>query len=405
MRKINGDLGLVGIANLLQFLHSNQVQGTLTISAGADTKVIRFAPDGIRLIRGVRRTNPLGEILVRTRKITQQQLDDILIQQRISRKRLGDLLAEKGIVSRESLEAALREQVAEEIYDLFSWTEAEFEFVEAVEFTPLDPNNPLSAIVLDANVVSIMIEAARRVDELARIQEYIPDFKLVPVQVEIPLALDDPGLDRLAVDDILPLVDGERTVEEVIESSLYPRFTVLRTVYGLAQRGILKIRQSREGEKPVTVVYRKPGARADHGEAAPNTVLIVSPLVTFRNALAFAIRNAGYDVREVDRWDSAAQTLCQNCVNVILLDVPLESEDGVSLCRQLREATRIPFILLSGNRGREAAANAVGSGARFVLVKPINESALIERIDVILNRQPQSPPPAESSALGVLPDA
>ena len=404
MRKITGDLGLLGIANLLQVFHSNQSQGTLTISAGPDTKVIRFAPDGIRLIRGVRRTNPLGEILVRTRKITQAQLEEILIDQRISRKRLGDLLAERGIVSKESLEGALREQVAEEIYDLFSWAEAEFEFVEAVEFAPLDPNNPLASIVLDANVVSIMIEAARRVDELARIQEYIPDFKLTPVQVEIPVAIDDPGLDRLAVEDILPLIDGQRTVDDVIDNSLYPRFTVLRTVYGLAQRGILKIRQGRDGEKPATVIYRRPGASVERGDRAPQTVLILSELATFRNALAFSIRNAGYDVREADRWDSGAQTLCQNCVSVVLLDAPIETEDGVALCKAVREATSIPFILLSGNRGPEAAANAVGSGARFVLVKPINEGALLDRIGVILNRAPQAPPP-EASPLGILPDS
>jgi CheY-like chemotaxis protein len=404
MRKITGDLGLVGIANLLQMLHSNQCQGTLTVSSESDTKVIRFAPDGIRLIRGIRRTNPLGEILVRSRKITQAQLDEILIQQRISRKRLGDLLAERGIVSPQSLEGALREQVAEEIYDLFSWAEATFEFEEASEFTPLDPNNPLAGIVLDANVVSIMIEAARRVDELARIREYLPDFKLVPIQVELPIAVDDPGLDRLAIDDILPLVDGDRTVEQVIEDSLYPRFTVLRTVYGLAQRGIVKIRQSRDGEKPVTVVYRKPAMTVHpDGRTAPQTVLIVSPLVTFRNALAFCIRNSGYDVREADRWDAGAQTLCQNCVNVILLDVPIETDDGVALCKAVREATSIPFILLSGNRGREAAANAVGSGARFVLVKPINESALVDRIGAVLNRAPQQA--ASASALDALPDS
>ncbi len=404
MRKISGDLGLVGIANLLQVFHSNQSQGTLTITSGPDTKVIRFAPDGIRLIRGVRRTNPLGEILVRTRKITQAQLEEILIDQQISRKRLGDLLAERGFVSKKALESALREQVAEEIYDLFSWAEAAFAFEESGEDYPADPGNPLSSIVLDANVVSIMIEAARRVDELARIQEFIPDFKLTPVQVEIPVSIDDPGLDRLAVDDILPLVDGQRTVQEVIDNSLYPRFTVLRTVYGLAQRGILKIRQGREGEKPATVIYRKAAGAADRdARGGPQTVLIVSELVTFRNALAFSIRNAGYDVREADRWDSGAQSLCQNCVNVILLDAPIETEDGVALCKTVREATSIPFILLSGNRGREAAANAVGSGARYVLVKPINEAALLDRIGVILNRAP-APSSTDGTLLDSLPE-
>jgi hypothetical protein len=69
MRRIHGDLGLVGIANLLQLLSSSQAQGRLSIRSGADEKVIGFGADGIRLLRGVRRTNPLGEVLLRTRKI------------------------------------------------------------------------------------------------------------------------------------------------------------------------------------------------------------------------------------------------------------------------------------------------------------------------------------------------
>src|SRR5688572_29676331 len=109
MRKITGDLGLVGIANLLQLLSSSQAQGRLSIASGAAQKVIGFANDGIRLLQGVHRTNPLGEILLRTRKITQAQLEELLKEQRASHKRLGDLAAERGILSQQALETALRE--------------------------------------------------------------------------------------------------------------------------------------------------------------------------------------------------------------------------------------------------------------------------------------------------------
>jgi CheY-like chemotaxis protein len=383
MRRITGDLGLVGIANLLQLLSSSQAQGRLTISSGAERKVIGFAVDGIRLLQGVHRTNPLGEVLLRTRKITQAQLEDILIQQRITKQRLGDLLAERGVISREALETALREQAAEEIYDLFTWSEAVFEFAETMEPLEASTLSPLASVILDANVVSIMIEAARRLDELARIKEVLPDFSLVPEQVEIPISLDDPGLDPLAVEDVLPRVDGQSTVEKLVEGSLYPKFTVLRTIYVLAQRGILKIRRKREGEEPVTVMYKNPPGVTPVIER-PGTVLIVSDLGTFRGALGFILRGAGYDVREVAKWDPDAAALCKTCVNLILLDASIESEDGLSLCQQVRDAANIPFILLSGNRGKEAAANAVRSGARAVLVKPIQENVLLQRIESVL---------------------
>lgn len=385
MRKITGDLGLVGIANLLQLLSSSQAQGRLTISAGDARKVIGFAADGIRLLQGVRRTNPLGEVLLRTRKITPSQLEEILAEQRGSKQRLGDLLAERGIITREALETALREQAAEEIYDLFTWAEAVFEFVETGEPLEGAALSPLASVVLDANVVSIMIEAARRLDELARIREVLPDFQLVVEQVEIPLSLDDPGLDPLAVEDLLPLIDGDRTVEKIVEESLYPKFTVLRTIYVLAQRGIVKIRRTREGQGAETVMYRLPDKSVVPAASSPGTVLVVSELSTFRGALTFILRGAGYEVREVAKWDPDAAALCRSCVHVILLDASLESEDGLALCQQVRDSAAIPFILLSGNRGKEAAANAVRSGARCVLVKPIQENVLLERVKAVLH--------------------
>jgi CheY-like chemotaxis protein len=384
MRKITGDLGLVGIANLLQMFSSSEARGLLTITSGKDCKVIGFGAEGIRLLEGVHRTNPLGEILLRTRRITRPQLEEILVEQRVSKRRIGDLLAERDILSREQLNAALREQASEEIYDLFTWTEAIFEFTEAAELPVAESQNPLASVVLDANLVSIMIEAARRLDELARIRELIQDHKLTVQQIEIPLAIDDPGLDPLAVEDILPLVDGERTVEGIIEGSLYPKFTVLRTLFILAQRGVLKIRSVGEDGRSHTVVGRPRGTGRRTREGKNPTILLVSELMTFRNAMAFLLRNSGYDVREADRWDSAVQEVCKSCVTLIVLDAPIETDDGLDLCRRVKADSGLPFILLSANRSKEAAANAVQSGAICVLVKPIHENILVQRIAAVL---------------------
>ncbi len=385
MRSIRGDLGLVGIANLLQMFSSSEARGTLTITSGGDRKVIGFGGDGIRLLEGVSRTNPLGEILLRTRRITRPQLEEILVEQQVSRRRIGDLLAERGILTVEALDAALREQAAEEIYELFTWTEAVFEFNEAHELPETARRGPLASVVLDANIVSIMIEAARRLDELARIREVIQDQRLTVEQIEIPLHLDDPSLDPNAVEDILPLADGQRSVEQIIAGSLYPKFTVLRTLFVLAQRGILKIRASSEDRKSVTIVGRPKGTRRRSRDEKVLTILVVSELLTFRNGLAFLLRNAGYDVREADRWDLQTRELCRNCVNLLVLDAPIETSDGLEICRRVGELAWLPFILLSSNRSKEAVDNAVRSGAVCVLVKPIQEDTLLQRIAALLD--------------------
>ena len=385
MRKVAGDLELFGIANLLQMLSTAQCHGYLIISKDSEKKVIEFSPAGIRLVSGVRRTNPLGEILVRTGTLTPEMLEELLSEQRRTGTRLGDLVVEKALLYPQDLESALREQVAEEIYDLFTWGESTFEFVElSSEDAPRD-EGPLAQVVLDSNVMSIMIEAARRMDELERIRAVIPDERLVPTQVELPVSFDDLGLEQRAVEEILPLADGTRSIRRIIDESLYPKFTVLRTLYGLSERGILKIRDQKAVDGPVTVIGRRRPTEGRENRARGAKVLVLSELSTFRAALAWYLRNEGYSVLEGHGWDSSAESLCQECVSAVVLDVSMESDDALAVCERLRSFSKIPFILLSSNASKKAMSNALRSGARCVLLKPLKESLLAQRLGELLS--------------------
>jgi len=379
-RKVVGDLEIFGIANLLQMLSSGESYGFLTISKGDDSKVIQFTPGGIHLIRGVRRTNPLGEILVRSGTLTRDRLENLLEEQRKTGKRLGDLVVEGGILSREALGVSLQEQVAEEIYDLFTWADSAFEFVESGADPSGEEPGPLSDVVLDANVMTIMIEAARRMDELERIRAVIPDNRLVPQKVQLPVSFDDLELDRKAVEEILPLADGVRSIERIIEESLYPKFTVLRTLYGLTERGILKIRDKRELAGPVTILGRAPKSGGAGAGQAGRTILLLSELGTFRAALAWYLRNAGYSIVEGNGWDASAQSLCQGHCDAIVFDVSIESDDALAACQQIKKISKKPLILLSNNSSGKALSNARHSGATYVFVKPLKETLLVERL-------------------------
>lgn len=384
MRRARGDLDLFGISGVLQLLSQSRVRGRLAVWKGGARKTVEFTERGIRLVGGVRRTNPLGEILVRSGQISAAQLEELLEEQKREGRRLGDLVARRGILSRETIDSALREQAAEEVYELFTWTEAKFAFTE--EEAP-EGDGPLSELFLDANVMSLMLEAARRIDELTRIREIIPDDRLVPVQLELPVQLDDPGLDPRTVLEIFPLLDGRRSIDEISELSLYPRFTVLRALYGLVQRGSVKIQgHRRESDGPITVLRRP--ARID--PAVPlggRGVLLLSELESFRGALAFCLRQAGFSVLEGARWDSAARALCRDCVQAVVLDVSIESDDAMAVCEQLKVAAGVPFVLLAQNTSRKAVSNAVRSGASAVLVKPVKEELLVERLCEVLKME------------------
>src|SRR6185295_3744288 len=124
-------------------------------------KVIDFGTHGIRLVSGVRRTNPLGEILVRSGRISLEELDALLAEQKASKRRFGEVVVEKGIVTQQDVDYALREQVAEEVYDLFTWTNSTFVFTSDRSILNEIEPGPLSGVTLDMNIMSLMIEAAR----------------------------------------------------------------------------------------------------------------------------------------------------------------------------------------------------------------------------------------------------
>jgi CheY-like chemotaxis protein len=217
-------------------------------------------------------------------------------------------------------------------------------------------------------------------DELERIRAVIPDNRLVPKKVQLPVSFDDLELDRQAVEEILHLTDGARSIERIIEESLHPKFTVLRTLYGLTERGILKIRDKREVDGPVTILGRAPRSGAGGASSAGHTLLLLSELGTFRAALSWYLRNAGYSVLEGNGWDAAAQAHCQGRVDAIVFDVSIESDDALAACQQIKKVAKRPLVLLSSNSSPKALSNARQSGASFVFVKPLKETLLVERL-------------------------
>src|ERR1041384_2458574 len=98
MGEIRGDVEVLGISNILQMLSLNHCHGYLMIQLEGQKKVNHFLQEGIRLVSGARRTNPLGEILIRTGRITREQLDELLAEQRRTATAPGEIVSRRGIL-------------------------------------------------------------------------------------------------------------------------------------------------------------------------------------------------------------------------------------------------------------------------------------------------------------------
>ncbi|MBI3854930.1 MAG: DUF4388 domain-containing protein [Planctomycetes bacterium] len=363
MRAFGGDLGILGLANLLQVITMSQAKGFLTISNGDLKKTIQYSAQGIRLVSGVRRAIPLGQILVRCGRITNEQLEQLLAEQRSSDRRLGDLVIERKLVSREAIDQALRDQVAEEIYELFAWPEARFYFAESENDALPNGAGPLATILLDANILSLMVEAARRTDEMARFRSEIPVDQLVPLRQGGEVPFEELGAAKQAAKDLLPLVDGRRSITQIINESSYPKFTVLHTLYELKQRGLLTMESPRISE---TRIVRKSGP----------SVLVIGRQPEFQKETAAQLKGGGFDVVEADTWAGAEAWL--DATASIILDISADADEMLSICTRIREDSRKPFIVVyDAGQGMDTALQ---TGARYVLLKPVPEKLLLERL-------------------------
>jgi hypothetical protein len=241
MTGIQGDLEVVGLANLLQVLSLASGEGFLSVREGAREKTLHLSRRGLRLVAGARPGRPLGEILVRTGRIGRAHLPWFLAMHRGMNRPLGEVLVRCGFLDSGDLDRLLRERVLEEIYDLFTWRGASFRYRPAGEAPAPVDEGPLSTLVVECDVVALMLEAVRRMDELSRIRSVIPDADgVVERRISVELELS-PDLEPTTVEEVLSLVDGRRTIGEIVEESVFPRFTVLRTLYALAVGGAVAI--------------------------------------------------------------------------------------------------------------------------------------------------------------------
>lgn len=86
--------------------------------------------------------------------------------------------------------------------------------------------------------------------------------------------------------------------------------------------------------------------------------------------------------------------------NMLILDVMMPGEDGLSLCRSIRETSQTPILLLTAKGETGNRIEGLEAGADDYLPKPFEPKELFLRINAILRRMPETP--AEDSVPKIL---
>lgn len=116
-------------------------------------------------------------------------------------------------------------------------------------------------------------------------------------------------------------------------------------------------------------------------------LLIVDEEEQVRNRLTRYLAQEGFAVAAVADGAAMDTWLAANPVDLVVLDLMLPGEDGLSVVRRLRQGSQVPIVMLSDRGDEVDRIVALEVGADDVLSKPCNPRELLARIRAVLRRQ------------------
>jgi len=221
---LRGTIKDFNISEIIQLIGQQSKTGIMT--ARKDRKEIKvfFVNGNVVRVEPDRSEHKmlLGEMLISSGKITREILEMALNEQKGTVQYLGEILLKREWVTKEDIQKAVQTQIYETIYELFQWKEGDFEFEtrDRAEYLKILPSLSPDQLLLN---VSWMV------DEWQEIEKTIPTLNVVfeKIKSEMSGLLEDETHGRgLTYNQkiIYDLVDGKRTVKDVIEKGLMGRF-------------------------------------------------------------------------------------------------------------------------------------------------------------------------------------
>lgn len=223
---LRGDLASVDLAQVFQMLALNKKVGLLSIHGPKIEKVLYFDHRGVTLYHNVHQLlDRVVASLRRSGRLTEAAIEEVRDHAARMGQPLTDSLLAGGYLQAAELEDQYRIEIDEEIYDIFFVKDAKFEFHEGVDH--LEGRDDKVDERFFAHCDSVVMEAARRIDEWSYISERVPTTAEVYVAVVDSLDLEELGTDCGAVFELL---DGRRNVDRIVELTGLTNFQVCKSV-------------------------------------------------------------------------------------------------------------------------------------------------------------------------------
>ncbi|KIH80938.1 MULTISPECIES: two-component system response regulator OmpR [Pseudomonas] len=127
-------------------------------------------------------------------------------------------------------------------------------------------------------------------------------------------------------------------------------------------------------------------------------ILIVDDDPGLSSLLERFFTSKGYRARAVANTEQMDRLLSREVFNLVVLDLMLPGEDGLTACRRLRAANnQVPIIMLTAKGDELSRIKGLELGADDYLAKPFNPDELMARVKAVLRRQSAPVPGAPGS--------
>ena len=115
-------------------------------------------------------------------------------------------------------------------------------------------------------------------------------------------------------------------------------------------------------------------------------IAVVEDEFLMREELSDMLKKAGYQVDEISRFEDVTRQLLELSPDLILLDLNLPGTGGFQICREMKQKSTVPVLVLTSRDQLRDELHALDLGADEYLTKPCRKERLLARISNVLKR-------------------
>ncbi len=222
-----GNLRHKPFPEVLAQLHRWRASGALLLRKERVKKIVYLKEGYPTFVKSNLLSECLGRVLVREKIISEEECEQSIRLMKKRGRQQGTILIEMGAISPHNLVYGLQLQLQEKLFDIFGWTDGDYQFSTKIDIPP-------QAVALDMSLATIIYEGVRRTHRAPELEDRLGPFMDSYLQVHddplhrfqsVPLEADERKL--------VALIDGRRTLRDVIDKSGLDRLVALQLVYAL----------------------------------------------------------------------------------------------------------------------------------------------------------------------------